>query len=153
MDKKPIISKGTLGFLLVLLGVLLIVPFFTSNYIIGVGITIFFFAYFGSCWNLIGGYGGQVSWCHSAFVAIGAYTSLLMYVYLGVSPLISIFVSILIALVGATIIGKVSFRYRGPFFSITTIAFGEIMRVALLYFNQFTGGSAGKPFLIPVKIT
>ena len=28
MDKKPIISKGTLGFLLVLLGVLLIVPFF-----------------------------------------------------------------------------------------------------------------------------
>ena len=34
MDKKPIISKGTLGFLLVLLGVLLIVPFFTSNYII-----------------------------------------------------------------------------------------------------------------------
>lgn len=144
MDKKPIISKGTLGFLLVLLGVLLIVPFFTSNYIIGVGITIFFFAYFGSCWNLIGGYGGQVSWCHSAFVAIGAYTSLLMYVYLGVSPLISIFVSILIALVGATIIGKVSFRYRGPFFSITTIAFGEIMRVALLYFNQFTGGSAGK---------
>ncbi len=51
MDKKPIISKGTLGFLLVLLGVLLIVPFFTSNYIIGVGITIFFFAYFGSCWN------------------------------------------------------------------------------------------------------
>ena len=39
MDKKPIISKGTLGFLLVLLGVLLIVPFFTSNYIIGVGIT------------------------------------------------------------------------------------------------------------------
>lgn len=59
MDKKPIISKGTLGFLLVLLGVLLIVPFFTSNYIIGVGITIFFFAYFGSCWNLIGGYGGQ----------------------------------------------------------------------------------------------
>ena len=144
MDKKPIISKGTLGFLLVLLGALLIVPFFTSNYIIGVGITIFFFAYFGSCWNLIGGYGGQVSWCHSAFVAIGAYTSLLMYVYLGISPLISIFVSILIALVGATIIGKVSFRYRGPFFSITTIAFGEIMRVALLYFNQFTGGSAGK---------
>ena len=130
--------------MLVILGVLLIVPFFTSNYIIGVGITIFFFAYFGSCWNLIGGYGGQVSWCHSAFVAIGAYTSLLMYVYLGVSPLISIFVSILIALVGATIIGKVSFRYRGPFFSITTIAFGEIMRVALLYFNQFTGGSAGK---------
>ena len=48
---------------------------------------------------------------------------MLMYVYLGVSPLISIFVSILIALVGATIIGKVSFRYRGPFFSITTIAF------------------------------
>lgn len=78
--------------MLVLLGVLLIVPFFTSNYIIGVGITIFFFAYFGSCWNLIGGYGEQVSWCHSAFVAIGAYTSLLMYVYLGVSPLISIFV-------------------------------------------------------------
>ena len=32
MDKKPIISKGTLGFLLVLLGVLLIVPFLHQLY-------------------------------------------------------------------------------------------------------------------------
>lgn len=130
--------------LCLLLAVLLVVPLFTSNYIIGIGITVFFFACFGSCWNLISGYGGQVSWCHSAFVAIGAYTSLLMYVYLKISPLLSIFVSVLIALVCATVIGKISFRYRGPFFSITTIAFGEIVRVALLYFNQFTGGSAGK---------
>lgn len=49
MDKKPVISKGTLWFLLIGFGGLLGIPFFASSYIIGVGITVFFFAYFGSC--------------------------------------------------------------------------------------------------------
>jgi branched-chain amino acid transport system permease protein len=138
--------KDRLSFVLGLsffLAAVLLPIFVRSNYIISVGVTCFLFAAFGVCWNMISGYGGQISWCHAAFVSIGAYTAMIMYRMLGFSPLLSIPVSMAIAFVVATLIGSVSFRYRGPFFSITTIAFAEIVRILLLYFNDLTGGSAG----------
>ena len=117
--------------------------FVKSNYVITTMVNCLFFGALGVAWNLISGYGGQVSWCHSAYVTIGAYTGILMYIRLGVSPFITMFVAMFLALLISTLIGKISFRYRGPFFSITTIALGEIIRVLLLYFVDFTGGSRG----------
>ena len=49
----------------------------------------------------------------------------------------------ILSVVLATIIGKVTFRYRGPFFAITTIAFAEIVRVVLIYWRSLTSGTAG----------
>ena len=138
---------------LVLLGlstIILLLPLFIqSNYIISVAVTCFLYSCFGVCWNMISGYGGQISWCHAVFVSIGAYTTILMNNRLGWSPFVAIPVSMAIALIASTGIGKISFRYRGPFFSITTIAFAEIVRVLLLNFRDFTGGSAGitRPYL------
>ena len=128
----------------VLILIALVIPLFVrTNYTITVLVNCFAFGAFGLAWNLISGYGGQVSWCHSSFAAIGAYTSILAYDKLGISPFISLIPSIMIAYILATVIGSISFRYRGPFFSITTIALGEIVRVLLLYFVNFTGGSRG----------
>lgn len=145
--KSKFINKNNIGkymALFILLGVALLLPqFITSNYLISVFINCFIYASLGIAWNIISGYGGQVSWCHSAFVAIGGYTGILLYNNYGISPFLSIPVAMLISLVVASIIGSVSFRYRGPFFAITTIAFAEIVRVLLLHFVDFTGGSRG----------
>ncbi len=35
------------------------------------------------------------------------------------------------------------FRLRGPFFSLATIAFLEVVRLLAIHFNGLTGGSAG----------
>lgn len=114
-----------------------------SNYLITILVNCLFFGAFGLAWNLISGYGGQVCWCHSVYVTIGAYTGIMLYNSFGVSPFLSVLLSVALAWILSTVIGKVSFRYRGPFFSITTIALGEIVRVLLLYFVDFTNGARG----------
>jgi len=142
-------QRTALIFLAVSAAALILPLFIQSNYIISVAVTCFLYSCFGVCWNMISGYGGQISWCHAVFVSIGAYTTILMNNKLGWSPFIAIPVSMAIALAVSTVIGKISFRYRGPFFSITTIAFAEIVRVLLMNFRDFTGGSAGitRPYL------
>ena len=124
--------------------VLLVLPLFIdNNYIISTLVYCFSFAALGVAWNIIGGYGAQISWCHAAFIAMGAYTSYIGYNNFGISPFLSMPIGMIISYLLATLIGKGTFRLRGPFFSIATIAFAEIVRVLLLYFKDFTGGSSG----------
>lgn len=128
----------------VLTVLLLVLPLLTSNnYIITTLVYCFVFASLGIAWNMIGGYGAQISWCHAVFVAMGAYTSMIMYKRLGVSPFISIFVGMALALILSTIIGYGTFRLRGPFFSLSTIAFAEIVRIVIQYWGSLTGGASG----------
>ena len=142
MDRKPKPLR-----IIMVLSILIILAVFPlaapSKYILAVGINFCVYAAMGSAWNIIGGYAEQISWCHAAFVAIGAYTSYLMYNLLGITPWIGILVAVAISLIAATVIGLVSFRLRGPFFSLSTIAFGEIVRVFLLYRKDLTKGAYG----------
>ena len=140
-DKKALRKRCSIGILLLI--ALLIPTIVRDNYIISVLVTCFLFASMGVAWNIIGGYGGKVSWCHSAFIALGAYTCFILYNRLGISPILAIPVGMLVCYIFATIMGAVTLKYRGPYFAITTMAFGELLRVALLYFNDLTNGSSG----------
>ena len=51
----------------------------TSHYLLHVFIMIFFYGYLATCWNILGGYAGQHSFGHAAFVGIGAFTSSLLF--------------------------------------------------------------------------
>ena len=131
--------------LIILIGIVLIlIPLFTTNnYIITTLVYCFLFASLGVAWNLIGGYGDQISWCHASFVAVGAYTGMIMFKMLGISPFISILVGMVLAYILATVIGYGTFRLRGPYFSLATIAFGEIIRIIIQFWGKLTGGAAG----------
>jgi branched-chain amino acid transport system permease protein len=48
-----------------------------------------------------------------------------------------------LSFIAATLIGYGTFRLRGVFFSIATIAFAEILRVLILVFKSFSGGASG----------
>ncbi|WP_094547224.1 branched-chain amino acid ABC transporter permease [Petroclostridium xylanilyticum] len=123
---------------------LLLFPLFiSSRYIVHVMVLIFMFASMGVAWNIIGGYGAQISWGHASFFAIGAYTSFLLFLKFNISPLVSIFLGMIVSVIVAFIIGYPSFRLRGVFFSLATIAFAEIVKLLLLYFSDFTGGANG----------
>jgi len=113
-------------------------------------ILIFFFAFMGQAWNIIGGFAGQLSIGHAAFFGVGAYVSSILYIHLGISPWLGMIAATgFAALVGAGL-GMVSFHYgiKGPFFTLVTVAFTEIVRLILLHW-EFVGAANG--LLLPYE--
>lgn len=142
-DAKKFFSIGKLVPFLFFI-VLLIIPFLTdSNYLIILVVNCMAFAIFGLSWNIIGGYGAQISWCSSTFVAIGAYTNYIAYTNFGISPFLTLPLGMIISFLMATFIGSSTFRLRGAYFSIATIAFAEAFRSFIQHFSQWTKGTAG----------
>jgi branched-chain amino acid transport system permease protein len=121
----------------------------TGSALLNVFLLIFLFGYWAQCWNILGGYAGQLSLGHAAYVGVGAYTSTLLYVNFGVSPWIGMLAGVVISSLFGLVIGFLSFHYRlsGPYFALATIAFAELFRLTALHV-EFTGGSLG--ILIPL---
>ena len=117
--------------------------FITTNYIIAVFVKCMAFSVFAISWNIVGGYGNQVSWASSAFVAIGAYTNFIFAIEFGISPFLSLPLGMVLSYIFATIIGYGAFRLRGAYFAIATIAFAEAFRAAIQYFRGITRGAIG----------
>lgn len=118
---------------------------FTVNdkFYLHVLIMMMFYAAASSAWNIIGGFGGQLSLGHAAFFGIGAYTSTLLFIDQGVSPWIGMLIGAVASVVVAAIIGYPSFRLRGPFFTLVTIAFAVVIRIAAVSAPDITKGSVG----------
>lgn len=106
---------------------------------------IFFFTALTAAWNIISGFGGQLSLGHSAFFAVGAYTSTLLYIYYGLTPWIGMIIGGFLALPTAFLIGYPTFRLRGAYFVLATLALAEVIRRLLVYFKEITKGSVGIP--------
>jgi branched-chain amino acid transport system permease protein len=121
-----------IGLLCLLAVILLATPLVVTNpYFLHVVIMVLFYAYCASSWNIIGGFAGQLSLGHSAFLAIGAYTTALLFINLQISPWISMFIGGAIAAAVSVIIGIPAFRLRGAYYAISTIAFAEGLKVIL----------------------
>lgn len=104
---------------------------------------VFTFCALGAAWNIIGGFGRQSSWAQASFLAIGAYTSFILYSKFNISPLIGMFASMLLALVLAIVIGLPTFRLSGVYFTLATIATTAIIRQVLLGWEAVTNGAGG----------
>ena len=123
---------------------LVALPPLLPKYALEVLISILFFGYLGACWNILGGYGGQFSFGHAAFFGLGAYTSTLLFLHWGVSPWIGMLAGGLLAAGFGLFAGYLSFRYglRGPYFSLVTLAFAEMLRVVAVNWKA-VGSSLG----------
>lgn len=132
-------SKKNVSFLAILLAAILLLPYITTNeFYIHVLTNVFVYAGLASSWNILGGYAGQLSLGHTAFFGIGAYTSTLLYVYLGVSPWIGMLAGGLLAVLVSYLTLYPSFRLRGVFFAMVTISIGEVIRILFVYFRNKT---------------
>ncbi len=149
-----------------LLGVVLILfPFLIKNpYFIHMIIMVFLYAYWSCSFNIISGFAGQLSFGHSAFIAIGAYSAGLLYKYMDLTPWIGMLIGGLIAATIAVFIGMPAFRLRGAYYAISTIAFSEGFRIILETLKKigpwdFGGAegfmlkSAGKDSLLAFQFT
>lgn len=97
----------------------------------------------GAAWNILGGFAGQVSFGHAAFLGAGAYTTMILYLNLGISPWYGIVFGGLVAALIALPIGLICFRLRGPYFALSTLAVAEIIRLVALNWESLTNGPVG----------
>ena len=137
-------------FLIIIICLAVLPLFIESRFWLGFWTTTLFFALLGQSWNILGGYGGQVSFGHAVFFGTGAYVSAVLQVRLGLDAWTSAAIAVAAgALVGA-FIGALSFRYglRGSYFALVTLAFAEVFRV-LANAWDFTGSGFG--MLVPMK--
>jgi branched-chain amino acid transport system permease protein len=127
------VTKGKpLTVICILIGVLfLAVPLYGGEYLMEMLIIALWFAYLGSCWNIVGGYTGLLSLGHGTFVGIGAYASTLLFMYLRLTPWIGMLAGALLATLVGVFVGYMSFRFRvrGVYFSLITMAMAEILRL------------------------
>lgn len=98
--------------------------------------------------NLINGFTGQFSLGHAGFMAVGAYASGLLTIYLDWPfPIVLVIAGLISALIGL-LIGLPTLRLRGDYLAIATLGFGEIVRVVLLNL-KITGGPRGLGGIAP----
>ena len=102
-----------------------------------------FFAVYVMTWDVVSGYTGEISFGHALFIGVGAYTSALANVYLGVPLVASIPLGVVAAGVAGLLIGFPSLRVRGPYFSLITLVAPIILVRVLVYYAPVTGGETG----------
>ena len=136
---------GELPLALLVLGLLAGLIFVMSgdNFALNMLATTLLFAGLASAWNVIGGFGGQFSLGHSVFFAAGAYTTVNLYLKLGVTPWLGVLAGAAVAAAVASLVSWPVFRLRGPFFAIATMAFTEVALAIGNYWESATGGTRG----------
>jgi branched-chain amino acid transport system permease protein len=115
----------------------------TNRHAVDIMIRTFLWGGLALAWNIAGGYAGLISFGHAAFFGIGAYTSTILLLSFGVSPWIGLFAGAALAACAGALLTTVCARLRGPFFILSTLAVGEVTRIAALNWRSLTGGSEG----------
>ncbi|MGE0697869.1 MAG: branched-chain amino acid ABC transporter permease [Hyphomicrobiaceae bacterium] len=86
---------------------------------------------------------GHVSLCHAAFMAFGAYGSVLTVMRLNLPFPAGLLVGTAAAALLAAVIGPIVLRLTGKYFVLITFLFGEVVRMAIVENVALTGGSNG----------
>ena len=141
--------QGYVGalFLLLLLAIPLVVQ---SPFVSHLFILIFIFGSLATAWNIVGGYAGQLSLGHAVFYGIGSYSATLLILHGGVSPWLGMIAGMVLSVGISMVIAYPTFRLRGPFYALATIAVLEVVRLLVVREVDLTGGSAG--LSVPLNI-
>jgi branched-chain amino acid transport system permease protein len=138
------VTVRTLVASLLLLGALASVPFWVeSPYALQVMILIFLAVIQGESWNVLGGYAGQYSVGHAAYFGMGAYVTVMLLQFKQVAPWYGVWAAVAAAVALGVAIGAITFRLRGPYFVLASIAMAEIVRLITLNWKELTNGAEG----------
>ena len=132
------------GFIVMLFLAFVIVPLFASEYLISnIIIPFYCFALSAFGLNVLAGYAGQISIGHAAFMAIGAYSSFILYGRYGVPLIPSILLAGVITAVVGTFFGLPSLRIKGFYLAISTLASQFIIEWVIVHVHWISGGVFG----------
>lgn len=101
--------------------------------------------------TILTGLNGQISLGHGAFMAIGAYTTALMYQESEpVLPVVGVLVlATAVALVIGAVVGVAAARLHGPYLAGATLALAVAVPGIAIYFSETLGGEQGLNVLLP----
>ena len=138
-----ILSRGLLAFALVL-------PFFFTTFFpardrqyIDLAILIMTYIMLGWGLNIVVGLAGLLDLGYVAFYAVGAYSFGLSAQYLGFGFWMALPMAGILAATWGLILGFPVLRLRGDYLAIVTLAFGEMIRIVLINWQDFTNGPNG----------
>ena len=102
------------------------------------------FGIFAIGFNILFGLTGYLSFGHAAFLGVGSYAAIWMMKLLTTNVIPGIIMSIIVAGLFALVVGFITLRRSGIYFSILTLAFAQ-MSYALAYsvLTPITGGETG----------
>jgi len=144
------ITQRSIGWAIGLVALLLL-PFLTQlvfpetdRYYLHLIIQILIWAFIYTGWSLMGRF-GLTSLGHGAFTGIGAYVTVLLWNFAGITPWIGIPVAMIVATIAGLLVGYPCFRLRitGHYFALLTLAFTEFIRLCIIGLRDWTGGSLG----------
>jgi branched-chain amino acid transport system permease protein len=93
--------------------------------------------------NFLLGWTGALSFGHAAYFGLGAYGVGLTIKYLVPSTLVGLLVGVGVGLLASAVIGTLIVKLRGIYFSMVTIAFGQVFFFIAFRWNTVTGGDDG----------
>ncbi|HRY05827.1 MAG TPA: high-affinity branched-chain amino acid ABC transporter permease LivM [Hyphomicrobiaceae bacterium] len=107
------------------------------------GIQLLIYVMLGWGLNIVVGLAGLLDLGYVAFYAVGAYSSALLAKTVGLSFWLCLPMAGILAAFWGILLGFPVLRLRGDYLAIVTLAFGEIIRLVLINWVDFTGGYAG----------
>lgn len=143
---------------LIAIGLMLIaLPFLASMYHTSIITTALIYVILGLGLNVVVGLGGLLHLGYAAFYAVGAYTYALLHFHFGISFWMALPLGALLSGILGLLIGFPVLRLRGDYLAIVTLAFGEITRLILENWNDFSFGPSGianisRPAIAGVKM-
>jgi branched-chain amino acid transport system permease protein len=133
------------------LSLLLLIPLaVNSPFVHHLFVLICIFGALSTAWNIVGGYAGQLSLGHAVFYGIGSYAATLLVIHFGITPWLGMLVGAACSAVVAALISYPTFRLRGPFFALVTIAVLEVVKLLAIHQSSWTGGATG--LTVPLNI-
>ncbi len=125
-------------------GLFAMLPFFLKDaYYLRILISIGIYIILALSLNLINGYTGLFSIGHAAFYGIGAYSSALLTLRLGVPFIVALPLSGMIAGFFGFLIGKPTLRLSGIFLTLATLGFNIIYVLLMINLEGLTRGPLG----------
>lgn len=134
------VQKKKIGLIIACLAIALAIPqFVTKPYYLHVITMCLLWAYLAASWNLFTGFAGPLSLGHGIYTAIGAYVTIILFNEFNISPWIGMFVGAGGAVLMSLLIGYPTFKLRGAYYALATVAIGS--GVVVLIENTSTIGS------------
>lgn len=103
-------------------GLLALVPALTMDqYVLSFLMLLVMYASLAVGWNVLGGYAGYESFGHVAFLGVGGYTSVWLFVEYGLEPYLTAPIGAAVAGLIALVVGYPALRLKGPYFALVTL--------------------------------
>lgn len=122
-------KPAVIGFLVI---AAVLVPQFTDRRdTLNLLFLVYLYVTLAQSWNILAGYAGQINLGHAAFFGVGAWTTRGLWIDEGIPFFPAFLMGGLVAMVFAIFFGLITFRLRGVYFAIGTLALAEALRITV----------------------